>query len=147
MSPGARWLLGSFCLIFAVILAVTSYNAPGPTAVVVTWLCAGFSFLISLACFSKSARGPAVQLIGLMVFVAYLAYFILAIRKGIWRPYQGRASEHWLNALLGMIFFGIPGLIVALGGRYPKWAQGSKVFRLEADEEIPSQPFDESDRD
>jgi hypothetical protein len=91
-------------------------------------MCAGFCVLIAVACFSSVARGPAVRVIGSAVFLLYLTYLIFEIRKGIWRPYEGRASEHWVNAIWGLFVFGLPGLYVALRGRYPVWGKGAQAF-------------------
>ena len=128
MSRGARWLLGVFCLFFAGTFAVTASSATETMATLAVWLCAGFCVLIAVACFSSVARGPAVRVIGSVVFLLCLTYLIFEIRKGIWRPYEGRASEHWVNAIWGLFVFGLPGLYVALCGRYPIWGKGAKAF-------------------
>lgn len=128
MSRGARWVLGSFTLFFAGIFVLTGSPSSGPLALTVLWICAGFCVLISVACLSSVARGPAIRIIGSVVFLLYVAYLILEIRKGLWRPYEGRGSEHWVNAIWGLIVFGLPGLYVAFRGRYPFWGQGAEGF-------------------
>jgi hypothetical protein len=84
--------------------------------------------LIALACFSSAARGPAIRVIGSVVFLLYVAYLAIEIRQGLWRPNEGRGSEHWVNAILGLFVFGLPGLYVALRGRYPTWGKGAEAF-------------------
>jgi hypothetical protein len=144
LSRGARWTLGVFCLLFAAIFVLTTANAPNATAVIVLWLCAGFCMLISLACFSKVASGPAVRIIGTLVFLAYVAYLVGEIRKGLWRPYYGTASEHWVNAILGLIVFGLPGIYVALHGVYPRWGKGAKAFLGEEQQNAKDENEDDS---
>ena len=125
MSRGARWLLGIFSLFFAGTFVLTASSSPHPLAV---WACAGFCVLSSLACFSSVARGPAIRVIGSVVFLLYVVYLILEVRKGLWRPYEGQGSEHWVNAIKGLFVFGLPGLYVALRGRYPIWGKGARAF-------------------
>jgi hypothetical protein len=107
---------------------------------VVLWICAGFCVLISIACFSTIARGPAIRVIGAVVFLSYVVYLVLEIRKGFWRPYEGRGSEHWVNAIWGLLVFGLPGLYVTLRGRYPVWGRGADAFlgKVNGQEEHPN---------
>ena len=64
------------------------------------------------------------------------------IRKGLWRPYHGSASEHWVNAILGLIVFGLPGLFVTVYGVYPRWGKGAKAFLGEEQESANNQNED-----
>jgi hypothetical protein len=126
MSRGARWTLGVFSLLFSWIFIISSGNSPRP---VIGWMLAAFCILIAIACFSGAARGPAIRVIGAVVFVLYCGYLVLEIRKGLWRPYGGRGSEHWVNALWGLFVYGLPSLYVAIRGFYPPWGKGAEAFR------------------
>jgi hypothetical protein len=131
MSRGARWTLGSFALLFAAIFVYSEQNAPSKAPLLV-YVLAGFCVLIAVACFSRALRGPAVRIIGFMVFLAYAAYLAYELLREPAKSYQGRAEPHWLNALLGLIVFGLPGLYVAIRGKYPKWGKGAEAFNRRA---------------
>jgi hypothetical protein len=126
MSRGARWTLGAFSLLFSWIFVISSSNALHPAA---EWICAAFCVVIALACFSSAARGPALRVVGAFVFLLYCGYLVVELRQGLWRPYEGRSSEHWFNALRGLFVYGLPGLYVALRGIYPSWGLRADVFR------------------
>jgi len=127
MSRGARWTLGSFALLFAAILVYSEQNAPS-SAPLLVYVLAGFCVLIAVACFSRTSRGPAIRSIGFMVFLAYAAYLAYELLREPAEPYGGRSEPHWLNAMLGLIVFGMPGLYVAVRGKYPRWGKGAKAF-------------------
>ena len=138
MSSGAKRILGSFAILFALIFVDTARNSSAP------WLdCSlvAFCLAIAIACFSKKGRVPALKFIGITVFLAYLSYFVWEITTNFRKPYAGPAQAHWLNAILGMFTFGLPGLYVMLKGVYPKWGLRSEVFR---GEEEGSNPTDDT---
>jgi hypothetical protein len=126
MSRGARWTLGTFAVLFSGIFVLSSPNSPRPWA---GWICAAFCVAIAIACFSSVARGPAVRVIGAVVFLLYCGYLFFEFRRGLWRPYEGPGSEHWINALRGLSVYGLPGLYVAVRGFYPPWGLRAEVFR------------------
>jgi hypothetical protein len=126
MSRGARWTLGMFSLLFSWIFVISNGNSPRPA---IGWILAAFCILIAIACFSGTARGPAIRVIGAVVFLLYCGYLVLEMRTGFWRPYQGRGSEHWVNALWGFFVYGLPGIYVALRGFYPPWGYAAESFR------------------
>jgi hypothetical protein len=138
MSRGARWTLGAFSLLFSWIFVISNDNSPRPA---IGWMLAAFCVLIAFACFSGTARGPAIRVIGAVVFLSYCGYLVLEIRKGLWRPYEGEGSEHWVNALRGLFVYGLPGLYVTVRGFYPPWGYGTAGFR--GSEEVQT---DESDQ-
>jgi hypothetical protein len=127
IGRGARLTLGSFALLFAAIFVYSEQNAPS-SAPLLVYVLAGFCMLITVACFSRTLRGPAVRIIGFMVFLAYAAYLAYELLREPAKPYGGRSEPHWLNAMLGLIVFGLPGLYVAVRGKYPKWGKGAKAF-------------------
>lgn len=63
------------------------------------------------------------------MFSCYLLYLVWEILTGFKKPYIGLAEDHWINALLGMFFYGAPGIYVMVTGIYPKWGLRSEVFR------------------
>jgi hypothetical protein len=135
MSRGARWTLGAFSLLFSGIFVATSSSSARPY---IDWICAAFCVVIALACFSTVARRPSVRVVGAVVFLLYCGYLVLEVRKGLWRPYRGQGSEHWINAVRGLFVYGLPGLYVALRGLYPPWGLRAEVFRGPEHTEDPS---------
>ena len=129
MSGWAKFTIGIFALLFAWIFVI---SRNGSTNQVISWVLAGFCVLIALACFSRTARAPALRVIGATIFLGYLFYLVSELRKGIFRPYPGGSSPHWLNAVEGLLVFGLPGLYLALRGIYPNWGRGAQVFRGES---------------
>ena len=127
MSRSARWILGLFALLFAAIFAYSEQLAPSRAPLLVYAL-AGFCFLIAVACFSRRWRGPAIRVIGFTVFFAYASYLVYELFWEPAKPYVGRSEPHRLNAILGLIVFGLPGLHVAVSGKYPRWGKGAKAF-------------------
>ena len=125
MSRGARWTLGFAALFFAAIFGFLAGNQPRLYA---GWIPVAFCVCIAIACFSQVLRGPAIRIVGLVVFLLSCWYLVSELQKGIWRRYEGRASEHWINAILSMVVFGLPGLYVTVRGKYPQWGKGAEAF-------------------
>lgn len=121
MSLSARWILGLFALLFAAILIYSEQLAPSRVPWLV-YVLAAFCGLIALACFSRTWRGAAIRIIGFMVFLAYASYVVHELFWERAKPYTGRSEPHWLNAILGLIVYGLPGLYFAVGGL--KWGKG-----------------------
>jgi hypothetical protein len=101
-----------------------------------------FCVAITIACFSKALRSPALRVIGAIVFVATVAYLVYELRTEPGKKYSGTSEPHWLNAIFALLTFGLPGLSVTLHGIYPKWGKGSQVLRgkesdRETDDEDP----------
>jgi hypothetical protein len=130
MSRGARWTLGSFALLFAAMINWSEHNTPS-RAPLISYSVLAFCVFIAVACFSRSWRGPAVRVIGITVFLAYVAYLVNELLREPTKAYAGESAPHWLNATRGLIEFGLPGLYVAARGKYPKWGKGAVVFRGE----------------
>ena len=66
-----------------------------------------------------------------MTLLATVSYLVLELSTEPTKTYPGESGRHWLNAILAIIFFGLPGLYVALHGTYPAWGKGAAVFRGE----------------
>src|SRR5580658_8577995 len=119
MSRPARWILGSFALLFAVAFATAVNNSPEPLFI---WACGGFCLLISLASFSSVARTPALRVIGATVFAVYAGGVASVAVRMSRTPFDGQGHWSWLTELEGpmegLITFGLPGLYVAVRGRF-----------------------------
>jgi len=131
MSRWARWTIGVVVLAFG--LEMIASRPPGGASLAETgWFL--FLGMIVIACFSRTGRPVAVRVIGAVVFFAYLAYFLYEFLAPIPQAYQGIAQEHWVNALLGLLLIGLPGLYVAGAGKYPHWGIHAKGFKSSDDE-------------
>lgn len=58
---------------------------------------------------------------GGIVFTAYVAYLVHCLISGQFFAGGGRSAVSALNAVVGLVVFGIPGLSVALFGRLTLW--------------------------
>jgi len=129
MSRTARWILGCFSLLFAAAFAMAVSNSSEPLFL---WCCAGFCLLMSLACFSTVARTPALRVIGATVFGIYAFGLLEQLAKMSRTPFDGHFHWSWLTALEGplegLITFGLPGLYVAIRGRFPSWSKFAPAF-------------------
>jgi hypothetical protein len=149
MSRGARWVIGIFSALFALMMFYSEGTAPS-NAPIVGYLVAMFCAAIAIACFSQVLRTPALRVIGATVFVATVAYLADELLTEPGKKYSGTSEPHWLNAIFALITFGLPGLFVTLHGVYPRWGKGSKVFRGKAinldEESFSSDLIPEQDR-
>ena len=127
MSAGARWTLGSFALLFAMTLIFAERIAPSKSPLLV-YGPAAFCLVIAVSCFSRTWRRPAVRIIGLVVFIAYVSYLVEEVLREATKHYTSISEPHWLNALIGLAMFGLPGLYVAVRGIYPEWGWGARAF-------------------
>ena len=125
MSRGARWTLGAFAVLIAACFVI---SAPSKSPLL-DFLLPAFCTAIAIACFFKQWRGPAVRFLGAMTLLATVSYLVLELTTEPTKTYTGESGRHWLNAILAIIFFGLPGLYVALHGTYPAWGKGSAAFR------------------
>jgi|HubBroStandDraft_1064217.scaffolds.fasta_scaffold183136_1 hypothetical protein len=129
MSRTSRWILGSFALLFAWTFISALPYALKP---LVLWVCAGFCVLIALACFSTVAHGPALRVIGATVFAAYLLAAAANFADALKTPFDGHFHGRWflfLEAVVeGFVIYGLPGLYVAVHGRYPRWGHAAIAF-------------------
>jgi hypothetical protein len=129
MSRASRWILGSFALLFA-----WTFIAALPYALIpfVLWLCAGFCVLIALACFPTVARGPTLRVIGATILAAYLFAVATKLADALKTPFDGHFHGRWLLFLEtvaeGFVIYGLPGLYVAVYGRYPRWGHAAPAF-------------------
>jgi peptidoglycan/LPS O-acetylase OafA/YrhL len=143
MSRPSRWVLGCFALLFAAIFIYSEHLEPSNNSPLVYGV-AAFSGLIAVACFTQKWRGLAVRVIGFTVFLAYVSYLVFELVREPAKPYAGETEPHWLNAIIGLVVFGLPGLYVTARGKYPAWGNGAKAFNGEMDS--PSDEDEESHR-
>jgi hypothetical protein len=113
MSRGARWTLGIFATLFALTGVYSEVTAPSK-APLVMYLFILFCVAIAVACFSASWRVSALRVVGGITFLGTVAYLVYEIRVEPLKLYAGRSEPHWFNAILALVFFGLPGLALAV---------------------------------
>lgn len=128
MSRGARWTLGCFAMVFAACFLEATWSAPSKSPILDVLL-PMFCTLIAMACFVQGWRGPAVRIIGAIVFVATVCYLVFELVNAPRKPYTGSSEPHWFNAIRALAGFGLPGLYVAVRGVFPAWGTGAVAFR------------------
>jgi len=75
MGNPLKWILGMVSAGFAAMLVYSEHLAPY-SAPLVVYLVAAFCLAITIACFVPRARNASLRLIGAMVFVATVSYFL-----------------------------------------------------------------------
>lgn len=117
LSVGARLLLGGFTLLIGALMVLVASPEEGDKRLFF-YAFAGFCFLISFACVSKGRPRQFVgSIIGAVVFgsgVWYLASTLGADPVAS----TSRAEPSTLNALLFLLFFGLPGALYAWRTRF-----------------------------
>lgn len=112
LSLGARLLLGGFTLLIGAMMVLIASPEEGDKRLFF-YAFAGFCFLISFACISKGRSRQFVgSIIGVVVFGSGVWYFASTLGAGSILS-SSRAEPSTLNALLFMLFFGVPGAVYA----------------------------------
>jgi hypothetical protein len=114
LSPGARIAIGVGCVLFGVMMLATASSTKAPVLGIAIGV---FCLLIAAACVTKGrVRQFIGSLIGLALFLAALAYLWSELSGGKYLGAHGEPSV--LNAVLFLVFFGIPGLTYVFLARF-----------------------------
>ncbi len=115
LSLGARIVLGLVSGLFGIVMLLV---APPTDKAVYFYLFGAFCLSIAIACFTRGrVRQFVGSLIGTIVFLMGLAYLVSEVTAGIY--WSGRRSEPSVsNALLYLIFIGLPGAAYAYKARF-----------------------------
>jgi hypothetical protein len=119
------WSLAPFLIFFLVVMAICTDKDTGEKVVVLGALeTAVLSLLLGL--WNPHRFWWAWRVLGAIVFLTFVAYVAAMAIEG--RIGTGRRSEPSLiNAILGLVVFGVPGLWYAFFGRL-SWARESTDF-------------------
>ena len=115
LGPGAKFILGAVSAFFGLIMVGTASTTQAPFFAAMIGL---FCFTITLACFTWGrVRQFAGSTIGVTLFFLSIIYF--------WSQLTGdplffgkRSEPSMLNAVLFVIFFGVPGITYAFHARF-----------------------------
>jgi hypothetical protein len=138
MSASARWVLGLFALLFAVIFVYSERTAPS-NAPYLMYLFAAFCVFLAVACFSRNWRVPAARVIGFMILLGVTIFIVEELFQDFQNHFENGIPWHWFGLIILFLIYGLPGAYVAVRGKYPKWAIGAEAFngksRRSSDEE------------
>lgn len=116
LSLGARLLLGLMSALFGLVMVLTTPIGE-PRAV---WFYAFgvFCFFITVACFTSSrVRQFIGSLIGCIIFLVGAAYLVAELSGGaLWSDSRARPSVY--DAVMYLLFIGIPGIVYAYKVRF-----------------------------
>lgn len=120
--------LGILTLGFTSVACFTSGLEGMRAAVIGEVVLGGFCATGALACLLPVTRPIAVRLVGGMVFLTFLGYFIAMVESG---PLVGssRSDPSLVKAIAAFSLFGLPAGYVAITGRYPRWGRHAAAFR------------------
>jgi hypothetical protein len=130
------WTLGPCLLLFAVtIFLLLPREKWLSTKGFVSWALIVAALLLFLKLYDGIRFHWAGRVVAGMVFAAYVAYFVheLVVSPAPFRMPRSRSEASAVNALLGLLIFGIPGLLYALLGRVTFRHEGNE----EEDAELP----------
>jgi hypothetical protein len=122
MSRWARWTIGIAALLGGASLLLLPPRPTDPWAVAIIIVTFG---LIVIACFSELGRPVAVRIIGGAVASVYFLYVLIALDPNYARKLRADFNvKPWavfLGAVIGFLFWGLPGLYVLITGKFPWW--------------------------
>ena len=133
------WTLGPCLLLFIVVLAVLwrDWTSKGG---VITALLMVTAFLLFLKLYDAHRFHWAGRVVAGMVFLAYVSYFVDEVITSP-HPFRWparRSDSSAINALFGLVIFGLPGLCYALFSR-TTWRRDSESSTDGGDHRSPDQ--------
>ncbi|TWT64788.1 hypothetical protein CA85_35730 [Allorhodopirellula solitaria] len=105
------WCTAPFLIAFMVLFPFLMQSSE-PSGWMVVVGCQVFAMFVLLGLYDSKRFWWCWRAVGAMVFLAYVAYLIYAIAQGRW--VRGPATV--LKAMLGLLAFGVPGIIYAIRG-------------------------------
>jgi hypothetical protein len=130
------WSLAPILVLFMILMAILPEKRD-PAAIIVLFTVEAAALALLLGLWNSERFWWAWRALGAIVFLTYVSYCVAMAIEGRFGP--GRRAERTLfNAVLGLLFFGLPGLCYAVFGRLT-WRRDT----LGIDEEM----FDEDDVD
>jgi ABC-type Fe3+-siderophore transport system permease subunit len=119
MSIGSRIVIGVFALLCAASFFMTARDPSGlPIGAWAFYSLAAFCIVIATACFFPQTHPFTLRLIGIVIFVTYVAY--------VWDSFH---TQNLARAIQGFLFWGVPSGYLAIVGKYPSWGKGAKGLK------------------
>jgi len=138
--PQSRFMFyatAPFVLAFLVLMPFL-VRPPEPTGWIVLGACELLALFVLLGLFDSGRFWWCWRGVGAIVFAGYVAYLVAMVAAGEFLGDGRRATSSALNAAIGLVVFGLPGLWYAIFGRltlrpHPELADESNE-RLAEDE-------------
>ena len=135
-----RWwgfyVLFPLCLLFALpiaLISIDNFNTGNLVGALVGWVVAAVCLLLCIGLYAPYSCFFAFRLIGVVLFLGYVAYAIDCLQAG--RIYAAtRAESAFVNAILGLFYWGLPGLMLFLKAQKPEQSPYSADGKLLCDE-------------
>ena len=135
-----RWwgfyVLFPLCLLFALpiaLISIDNFNTGNLVGALVGWVVAAVCLLLCIGLYAPYSCFFAFRLIGVVLFLGYVAYAIVCLQAG--RIYSAsRAEPAFVHAILGLFFWGIPGLLLFIKAKRPEASPYTAAGKLRWDE-------------
>ncbi len=135
-----RWrgfyLLFPLCLLFALpiaLISIDNFHAGNLVGALVGGVIAAVCLLCCIVLYAPYSCFYAIKLIGGVVFLGYVAYALDCLQAG--KIYaSSRAEPAFINAILGLFYWGVPGLLLFLKAQKPAQSPYSADGKLLFDE-------------
>ena len=135
-----RWwgfyVLFPLCLLFALpiaLISIDNFYSGNLIGALVGWVIAAVCLLLCIGLYAPYSCFFAFRLIGVVLFLGYVAYAIDCLQAG--RIYAAsRAEPAFVNAILGLCYWGLPGLLLFIKAKRPEASPYTAAGKLRWDE-------------
>ncbi len=135
-----RWwgfyVLFPLCLLFALpiaLISIDNFYSGNLIGALVGWVIAAVCLLLCIGLYAPYSCFFAFRLIGVVLFLGYVAYAIDCLQAG--RIYAAsRAEPAFVNAILGLCYWGLPGLLLFIKAKRPEPSPYTAAGKLRWDE-------------
>ena len=135
-----RWwgfyVLFPLCLLFALpiaLISIDNFYSGNLIGALVGWVIAAVCLLLCIGLYAPYSCFFAFRLIGVVLFLGYVAYAIDCLLAG--RIYAAsRAEPAFVNAILGLCYWGLPGLLLFIKAKRPEPSPYTAAGKLRWDE-------------
>ncbi len=118
MSAGSRIIIAAISMVCAAGFFMTALDSSGLPADPHTFYgLAAVCVIIAIACLSPKSHPITLRMLGTIIFCGYMGYVGDSIHNG-----------NFGQALLGLVFCGLPAGYLAIKGNYPTWDNLSQNF-------------------
>ena len=130
-------MLIPICIIFSLpiaLISIDNFLSGSISGAIIGFIIAGVCLLCSLGLYAPYSFFFAFKLIGLTIFIGYVAYSIDCLQAG--HIYETkRSAPAFINAILGLFFWGLPGLMLFMKGSKPKESPYTENGKLKESED------------
>ena len=135
-----RWwgfyVLCPLCLLFALpiaLISIDNFNNGNLAGALVGGVVAAICLLVCIGLYAPYSCFYAFRLIGLVLFLGYVAYALDCLLAGVIFA-ASRAEPAFVNAILGLCYWGLPGLLLFIKAKRPEPSPYTAAGKLRWDE-------------